>query len=65
MPKCIVTDIKWDTDGKPVALITSATVSVPDENCADDWCLEEYISDWLSDEIGFCHFGFTFEKLEN
>ena len=48
-------DIKWDTDGYDIDLPT--TIKVPD-NLTDG----EDISDWLSDEYGFCHAGFRLKE---
>lgn len=51
----IVKGIKWDTDGEDIAeLPVSIAIdpSVPDED----------IADLLSDEFGFCVFGFTVEQ---
>lgn len=47
-------NIKWDTDCEcPIPLILPTRVNIPD-GMTD----EEKISDWLSDEFGFCHKGF-------
>jgi len=47
-------DIKWDTDGDMELLSELPTeIEIPD-GMTD----EEEISDYLSDEIGFCHMGF-------
>lgn len=46
-------NILWDTDGEEVNL--------PNEIEIPDWVDKEddgAISDYLSDETGFCHFGF-------
>lgn len=55
-------NIKWDTDDDmdvlndlPTELILPEWLE--EEFDSDDPYLEE-ISDWLSDETGFCHFGF-------
>ena len=57
-----VWDISWDTDGEDVDLPTELTVVVPEEVFASDG-EEDYISDWLSDEYGFCHNGFLFKEI--
>ena len=49
-------DIKWDTDDEDVDLPN--VVKVPD-NLTDG----EDISDWLSDEYGFCHDGFVLKEV--
>lgn len=52
------TNIKWDMDGEcPIPSILPTTVNIP-----EDMTDEEEISDWLSDEFGFCHCGFEIVK---
>jgi len=65
MPKLYqITDIMWDTDGEEVDLITKARVTVPDdEDINDDEYVQQYLSDWLSNETGFCHYGFAYEEV--
>lgn len=54
-------NIEWDTDGEcPIPLILPTMVHIP-EGMTD----VDEISDWLSDEFGFCHKGFELEKEEN
>lgn len=48
----MATNIKWDTDGEKVNLPNQMTI--PDD--VDDDV--DAIGDYLSDETGFCHFGF-------
>lgn len=61
-------NIKWDTDGDKEVLNELPTeVTIPDEleemyKKDREYALEE-ISDWLSDETGFCHAGFEVEKV--
>ena len=69
-------NIKWDTDGyKEVLNELPTEMIIPDEleemyKKDREYALEE-ISDWLSDETGFCHAGFevvketTEESVEN
>ena len=69
-------NIKWDTDGdKEVFNELPTEMIIPDEleemyKKDKEYALEE-ISDWLSDEIGFCHDGFevvmeiTRQSVEN
>jgi hypothetical protein len=44
-------NIEWDTDGEDIDLPTE--IEIP-EGMTD----EDEISDYLSDETGFCHYGF-------
>ena len=61
-------NIKWDTDGdKEVFNELPTEMIAPDEleemyKKDREYALEE-ISDWLSDETGFCHAGFEIEKV--
>lgn len=59
-------NIKWDTD-REVFNELSTEMIIPDEleemyKKDKEFALEE-ISDWLSDETGFCHGGFEIEKV--
>ena len=60
-------NIKWDTDGDMEVFNELPTeMIIPDEleelyKEDREYALEE-ISDWLSDETGFCHSGFEIEK---
>lgn len=61
-------NIKWDTEGdKEVFNELPTEMIIPDEleemyKKDKEYALEE-ISDWLSDETGFCHAGFELEKV--
>ena len=69
-------NIKWDTDGDKEVLNELPTEMIVPEELEEmykkdkEFALEE-ISDWLSDETGFCHGGFeivkeiTKESVEN
>ena len=58
--------VDWDFDEEDKAVLAvtlpdadfTAFVPVPEE---DDFDIEDYLSDWLSDEYGFCHNGFSYE----
>ena len=53
-PVLVAYDIKWDTDGdKDVFDNLPSEVNIPEEMVDD-----EEISDYVSDETGFCHAGF-------
>lgn len=60
------TNIRWDTDGDMEVFDELPAEMIIPKNLADLYkedqedALEE-ISDWLSDETGFCHAGFTIE----
>lgn len=61
-------NIKWDTDGDMEVFNELPTeMIIPNEleeiyKKDKEYAFEE-ISDWLSDETGFCHAGFEIEKV--
>jgi hypothetical protein len=55
--KIIVTDIEYDTDGLKVKLPKTLVIEIPDV-LTDKEEIEEFISDEISNETGFCHLGF-------
>lgn len=61
------TNIKWNTDGDMEVLNDLPTeMTIPNEleemyKKDKEYALEK-ITDWLSDETGFCHDGFELEK---
>ena len=57
-----VSNIEWDVDDRSELedLPQTVIVDVPEDIVACDG-EEEYISEWLSDEYGFCHNGFLFK----
>ena len=58
-----VYNIDWDTDGEDVDLPNEVEVDVPAEIVAyGDNEVEDFISDYLSDEYGFCHNGFNIKE---
>lgn len=62
--KVKISNIQWDTDGE-----NPETLNLPLEITANfcfdsDEDLTDFISNWLSDNYGFCHFGFTFEVVK-
>lgn len=60
--KC--TEIQWDTDGDKKLLKKlpkNVTITIEDYCEGDD--LDDIIADMLSDEYGFCLFGFNYEII--
>ena len=52
-------NIKWDTDGDMEVFDELPTeIEIPDYLVTDEDDLLNEVSDWLSDEYGFCHDGF-------
>lgn len=68
MAKVIITKIDWDTDGDEAlkeALPNTMTLDTEDlniEDPEDENEISDAISDYLSDEYGFCHNGFEMHK---
>ena len=53
------TNIKWDTDGDIELLNELPTeIEIPDSIESDDF---DSIDDYLSNETGYCHFGYDLE----
>mgnify|MGYP004579120527 CR=1 FL=1 len=63
--KYMITDIQWDTDDDEEILATLPKSielkgdEFPEEAYEDEESLSEYVSDWLTDTLGLCHFGFN------
>lgn len=62
-----VTDIKWDTDNdKDIFKSLPQEIIISDDNIPvyvdphNDDELAEFISDYITDETGFCHYGFNY-----
>lgn len=51
-------NIKWDVDELEDLEYLPTEVEIPSYLITDEDDLLDDISDWLSDEYGFCHFGF-------
>ena len=52
-------NIKWDTDGDmEVFDKLPKEIEIPDYLITNEDNLFDDVSDWLSDEVGFCHNGF-------
>ena len=66
----IATEIEWDTDGDQEILdLLPKRVILPEEFCIDDYLdterLLDDVSDWLSAEYEYCHFGFRLDYGTN
>ena len=51
-------DIWWDTDGKRADLPTEIDRKFDGYDNITDEDLQDEIADWLSNEYGYCHYGF-------
>lgn len=62
-------NIDWDTDGdkslkKSLPKSMRVVVTMDDvENLDDMDEVDDYISDYISDEIGFCHYGYSLKEV--
>lgn len=61
-----IVDIKWDTDGDK-ALFDSLPqkIILPEQFCTedkDDYDYLDEVSEWLSDEYGYCQSGFRIQN---
>lgn len=58
-------NILWDTNKDKELLKELPTeIEIPEEilkDCEDEDEIEETVSDYISDETGFCHFGFELD----
>ena len=57
----ITTNIKWDTDGEEVDLPQEIKVDIPNDVFVkmDGQEISDFISDYITNETGFCHKGFN------
>jgi hypothetical protein len=60
--KYLATNIDYDIDGEDINLPKSIEVDVPDTVNNDD-DLVDFVSNEISNETGFCQFGFNLTKL--
>lgn len=57
--KYIATNIQWDTDGEDINLPTTLEVEIPNADTMDEQDIDEFISDDITNQTGFCHKGFS------
>jgi len=62
--KYLCYNIKWDTDGMNPAKLGLPTKTVIDLPADKDPCPDDDLSNALSDQYGYCHFGFEFEEMK-
>lgn len=55
--KARVYNIQYDTDGFEVDLPTIITFEIP-KDLTDEDEIEDFVSDEISNQTGYCHFGF-------
>ena len=55
------TNIQYDTDGEDVDLPKTLTIEVPKGLNEEE--IDEYVSDKISENTGFCHKGFDMEEI--
>lgn len=59
--RAVIRNIKWETDGEKVEGLPNSVIVNID---VDPETIEDDVSDYLSDEYGFCHNGFEFSYKE-
>lgn len=64
--KVLFFDVLWDVEDGVEPPPSEFVADVPDEYLGDDY--DEFVDrlgDWLSEEYGWCHFGFDFRLIED
>lgn len=64
-----VTDIEWDAPKSvkcefPQSFVFHLGTEDEGIDCSDEEEIHECVSDKLSDETGYCHFGFSFQQIQ-
>lgn len=65
MTAFLITNIEWDTDGVPIDNLPAFANCILDDlpTGTTDAQIEEILSDWLSDSVGYAVFGFDYEQI--
>lgn len=63
--KVRVYNIKWDTDGDDPKELGLSDEMIIDVNHDEDFDIDDEISDAISDESGYCHYGFDWELADD
>ena len=64
MVKVKCTEIQWDTDGdKELFKSLPQEVEITLDDCVESDYLDDELADMLSDEYGFCMFGFNYKII--
>lgn len=64
MIKVYVYDIQWDTDGDKETLKVLPTEYAFQFDMSEDEIDDDFVSDYISDLTGYCHFGFEYEIIK-
>lgn len=69
MIKIEITDIEWDAPRSvkcdlPQSFVFHLDTEYEGIDCSDEDEIHQWISDKLSDETGYCHFGFSFQQTQ-
>ena len=64
MTKIYVCDIQWDTDGDKETLKVLPTKYTFQFDISEDEIDDDFVSDYISDLTGYCHFGFEYEIIK-
>jgi hypothetical protein len=60
-----VTYIDWDTDGEAVDLPERLLITIPEHMEEDIEEIEDYVSDTITEDTGFCHKGFGYSLFSD
>ena len=66
--KIMFESIKWDCEDDERDVLPSALsveIEEADDFADDEEGLTDFLSDWLSDEYGYCHKGFDYTVVED
>lgn len=68
MIKIEVTDIEWDAPKSikgelPQSFVFHLNTEEEGIGCSVEEQIHEWVSDKLSDETGYCHFGFCYQQI--
>ena len=64
--KVLFFDVVWDLDDGVEPPPSEFVADVPDEYLGDDYYeFVDRLGDWLTEEYGWCHFGFDFRIIED
>lgn len=64
MIKVHVYDIQWDTDGDKETLKVLPAKYTFKFDMSEDEIDDDFVSDYISDLTGYCHFGFKYEIIK-
>lgn len=63
--KVLFNEIKWDMEDEVINLpeTLEADIDFEDIDIDNEDEVSDFLSDWLSDEYGYCHYGFDYKLI--